>query len=229
MNSLMIGLISILFTLLIYIAAIKLYKHYRYPFTFPLLVATIFIVSLFLIVGIQYETYYIGGQWIERLLGPAVVALAFPLYKQLHMLKSFFVPLIVGVLVGAVTGIISGIILADWLGYDEGIIYSMLPKSVTAPVAMDIAHTLGGIPSLTAVFVMFAGLGGAVLSPYCFRMFRLTNEVAKGVGIGTASHAIGTAKILETSEEAGAASSVAMIVSAVVVSIIGPLLVILLY
>ncbi|WP_088103874.1 LrgB family protein [Halalkalibacter urbisdiaboli] len=227
--SLFLGILFFLLTIFIYIGAKKLYERYHYPCTFPLLIATIVLVSLLLLFNIPYDTYYLGGQWIEQLLGPAVVALAYPLYKQIHMLKQFFFPIIIGVMTGSFIGVFSGIWLAQWFGFEKEVIFSMLPKSVTTPVAMEITQSIGGLPPLTAILVMFAGLGGAVIAPYTFRLFNVTNDLARGIGTGTASHAIGTAKALENGEREGALSSVAMTLSAIFVSIIGPVITFLLY
>ncbi|MBU8905258.1 LrgB family protein [Desertibacillus haloalkaliphilus] len=229
MKEFVIALIAISFTVFIYMAAKKFNQRFPNPFTLPLLVGTAVMVIFFVAFQIDYDTYMIGGQWIEMLLGPAVVALAYPLYKQWEMLKTYFVPIMTGVLIGAVIGVVSGLQLAKWLGVEEEVIYSLVPKSVTTPVAMDVAATLGGAPPLAAIFVMVAGLGGVVLSPYVLRWFKIDHYLGKGIGIGSASHAIGTAKALENGEKEGAASSVAMTLSAIVVSIIGPMLVFLIY
>ncbi|GAE34200.1 LrgB family protein [Halalkalibacter akibai] len=219
----------ILLTILMYLGAKKLYERFPFPFTLPILVSTFCMVIILVLAGIPYETYYSGGRWIELLLGPAVVALAYPLYRQMKMLKEHLYSIIISVSVGAMVGMLSGLLLAMMLGIDKELIFSLIPKSVTTPVAMDVALAIGGIPPLAAVFVMVAGIGGAVLSPYVYKWFKIKNEIGKAIGIGCASHAIGTAKVLENSESQGAASSIAMTISAVIVSIIGPVLVIIFY
>lgn len=203
----------------------KLHKKFPHPFTLPLLVGTIWLIAILMVFQIPYEMYMLGGKWIEYLLGPAVVALAYPLYKQWAMLKKYFFSIISGVVVGAIIGVISGIHLSKFLGIEDTLIYALIPKSVTTPVAMDIAQSLGGAPPLAAIFVMVAGIGGVVFAPYLFKWFKINHFLGKGIGTGSASHAIGTARALENSEQEGAASSVAMTLSAIVVSIIGPMLV----
>ena len=229
MNDFFLALFFISLTVGVYWGARLFYQKYPYPFTLPLVVGTIVMIAILVVFQIPYDTYSIGGEWIEKLLGPAVVALAYPLYKQLSMLKKYFTSIVLGVFVGAIIGIVSGLMLAKWLGVEEMLIYSLVPKSVTTPVAMDVAKTLGGAPPLAAIFVMVAGIGGVVLAPYLFKWFKINHYIGKGIGTGSASHAIGTAKALENSEEEGAASSVAMTLSAIVVSVLGPMLVILLY
>ncbi|WP_096202626.1 LrgB family protein [Bacillus sp. FJAT-45350] len=215
----------ILLTVGVYFGARKFYQKYPNPFTLPILIGTIIMILILVVFKIPYDTYMVGGKWIEMLLGPAVVALAYPLYKQWEMLKKYFFSIIIGVSIGAVIGILSGLQLAKWLGIEEMIIYSLVPKSVTTPVAMDIAQTLGGAPPLAAIFVMVAGIGGVVLGPYMYKWFKIHHFLGKGIGIGSASHAIGTAKALENGEREGAASSIAMTLSAIVVSILGPMIV----
>ncbi|WP_227936546.1 LrgB family protein [Alkalihalobacillus deserti] len=224
-----IGFIAIISTVLIYLGAKVFYQRFPHPFTLPLLIATFIIVVVLLVFDIPYNTYYIGGRWLELLLGPAVVALAYPLYRQLEMLKSHFFPIIASVSIGAVIGIVSGIGLSMVFGIEEALVFSLIPKSVTTPVAMEIASTIGGIPALAAVLVMVAGIGGVVLAPYLYKWLNINSEIGKGIGTGCATHAIGTAKALETSEKEGATSSVSMTLSAIIVSIIGPILVYLFY
>lgn len=223
MINFLIGAAAIIATILIYIAAIKLYRRFPHPLMLPILTGTLTIIASLLVFDISYQTYSIGGQWIDRLLGPAVVALAYPMYKQWETLKTYYFPILAGVASGAIFGVGSGILLAKWANIDPLITYSLTPKSVTTPVAMDIADTIGGAPPLAAVFVMVAGIGGAVVGPFLFKWLRIESSLAKGIGMGTASHAIGTAKAMENSQEEGAVSSVAMTISAVVVSVITPL------
>ncbi|WP_100399924.1 LrgB family protein [Bacillus sp. FJAT-44742] len=229
MNEWWISLIAVAATLGTYRLGISLYRMLPSPFMLPLLSSTFLIVIFLLITDISYDTYMIGGQWIESLLGPAIVALAYPLYKQAEMLKKYFWPIIGGVLLGAFVGILSGIYLARLFGIEEFLLFSLVPKSVTTPVAMEVAASIGGAPPLAAVFVMVAGIGGVVLSGYLFKLCKIDHFLGKGIGLGAASHAIGTAKALENNEKEGAASSIAMTLSAVVVSILAPLIISFLY
>src|SRR5699024_6043524 len=220
-----IGLLAILSTVGIYMLAKKINEKVPSPFTLPILIATIIIILLLLLFHIPYDTYMIGGEWLNQLLGPAVVALAYPLYVQRNIIKQIAMPIFIGVLIGAFVGISTGVLFAKWAGFGELIIYSLSPKSVTTPVAMDIADTLGGAPQLAVIYVMIAGIGGSVLSSVIFKWSRITNYMGRGVGIGSASHAIGTAKAMENSQLEGSISTVAMVLSAIFVSILTPVLV----
>lgn len=221
----LIGAFSLVATILLFCCAKSLYKKFRSPLTLPILTTTIVIVITLLLSDVPYSTYMIGGQWLDQLLGPVVVALGYPLYKQWPILKKYIVPMLIGVLIGSILGISSGVLLAKLLKFDSLIYYSVASKSVTTPVSMDIAETIGGAPPLAAAFVMMAGIGGAVLGPTILRSVRIKNSVAKGIAMGTASHAIGTSRAMENSELEGAVSTVAMTLSAIIVAIITPVLI----
>lgn len=222
MINFIIGMAAIVGTCVAYIFAVHVHKRWNVAITAPVIISTILIIGVLLLFQIPYGTYMIGGDWIDHLLGPTVVALAYPLYKQRNMLKKLFVPLLVGTMVGAIVGISSGVLMARWAGFREQIIYALTPKSVTTPVAMAVTDTLGGVIPLAAVFVMFAGIGGVMIHNFVFRLFRLDHYLGRGVGMGSASHAIGTATLMENSQLEGSVSTVAMVMSAIVVSIIAP-------
>lgn len=211
-------------TIILYLASHKLYQKVNTLFLLPVFITSLIIVIILLIFNIPYETYMIGGTWIDRLLGPAVVALAYPLYQQRKTLQKLKVPILTGVLFGSVVGVVSGVSFAKLLGFDEMITSAISTKSVTTPVAMAIVDSLGGTTTLTAVFVMFAGVGGSIISPYVFKLFRLNGYMGRGVGLGSASHGVGTSVAMESSQLEGSISTIAMIVSAVTVSIITPTL-----
>jgi predicted murein hydrolase (TIGR00659 family) len=228
MANLLTALIAVLATYCIYLFANKIHRKVGYTFTAPVITSAIMIIAVLLTFHIPYETYMIGGKWINELLGPAVVALAYPLYLQRSVLKRFITPILTGTIVGAIIGISSGILLAKLAGFEEVIIYSLTPKSVTTPVAMAIAEMLGGVTTLAAVFVMIAGIGGVLFSSIVNKVFKINHYTGKSVGIGSASHAIGTSKALESSQLEGSISTIAMVISAIIVSIITPGLVALL-
>lgn len=223
----LLGLLAFVGTLVIYAFARGLHMKAARTFTLPVITSTFTILVILLAFRVPYDTYMIGGGWINELLGPAVVALAYPLYKQRDTLKQVAVPVICGTMVGAVVGISSGILMAKWAGFDQLIIYSLAPKSVTTPVAMAVSESLGGVTTLAAVFVMIAGIGGVLMSPFIFKYGRIDHYLGRGVGIGSASHGIGTSKALENSLLEGSISTIAMVVSAVAVSSLTPGLVLL--
>lgn len=228
MSNFSISVAAIFTTLMIYLITRFFYQKYPNPFTLPILTSTLLIILGLLFFDISYDNYLIGAKWIDRFLGPAVVALAYPLYQQRDILRQNIVNILVSVTIGGIIGVSSGLIMGKFLGFDKLIILSLLPKSVTTPVAMDIAHSIGGIPSLAAVMVMVAGMSGAVLGPSLLKWVGVSHSIAKGLGMGSASHAIGTSKAMEINPKEGALSTIAMVLSAIIVSIITPLLVLIL-
>ena len=223
------ALAIVLVTVGIYLLMSMIYRRFRLPVLMPALTATFTVVVILLYFKIPYDTYMIGGKWINQLLGPAVVSLAYPLYRQRHILLRNLPTILGGTLTGLLVGMFSGIFLAEALGFPKLYILSLLPKSITTPVAIQISSHLGGDSSLTSVFVMIAGFTGAIGGPYILKMFRIKDPAGFGIGLGTASHALGTAKALEYGEESVSMSSVAMTVCAIAGSCSAPLVVWLLY
>ncbi|MFD1928191.1 LrgB family protein [Sporosarcina siberiensis] len=224
MQIIMISLSFILLTVVIYYVMNVVYFKFKRDYLLPILTSTIVIILILLIFNIPYETYMLGGKYIDSILGPAIVALAIPLYKQREVLKQNLVPIIAGVTVGVVIGMSSGIVFSKAFGFSTEIILTLLPKSITTPVAIQIVSTIGGVTSLTAVFVMIAGFTGAIVGPTLFKIIKVDTAIGQGIGYGAASHVIGTSKAIEYGEEAGSMSSVAMILCAVVGSVMGPLM-----
>ncbi|WP_010678470.1 LrgB family protein [Bacillus timonensis] len=216
---------SIVGTIAIFMLMTRLYNRFAHPLLVPIATTTFVILIFLLTLSIPYETYMVGGKWIDELLGPAVVALAYPLYRNHESLKQFFIPILIGVFVGSTIGIVTGIYLSKIAAINPEIILSIAPKSVTTPVAMDIASVTGGVPALAAVYVMIAGISGAMFGPLLLKISKVTHFVGIGLGFGTASHGIGTSRALELGTNEGAISSIAMILSAVYTSIMLPVLV----
>jgi predicted murein hydrolase (TIGR00659 family) len=217
----LVSIIIVVLTVGIYLLMNRLYLKYCFAFLLPLLTTTIVIIFLLSVAQLSYETYMIGGEWINQLLGPAVVALAVPLYKQRKTLMKQLVPIVGGVIIGSLVGMISGVLLADILGVSNDLILSIIPKSITTPVAIQVSTAIGGIPSMTIVFVLLAGLTGAVLGPLVFKWFRITSPLGIGMAFGSASHAIGISKAKEFDELTVSISSVSMTLSAILGSSFG--------
>ncbi|RCW62845.1 LrgB family protein [Saliterribacillus persicus] len=225
MSNFLIGTAFLSATVFIFFLTKWIYARFPSPFSLPIFLSTIAIVGFLSISNISYDTYMIGGQWINQLLGPVVVALALPLYRQRKLLLKYMKPIIIGTFMGSAIGILSGFSLVKLFDFNKDIALSVSAKSVTTPVALSITEQLEGIISLAAVFVMIAGIGGAVMGPSLLRLVNLHHPVVRGIGIGTASHAIGTARIMDDSELAGAVSAVSMTISALFVAILAPFLI----
>ncbi|AMO84538.1 Holin-like protein CidB [Solibacillus isronensis B3W22] len=224
----MLHLLLILFiissTVLLFILLNRLYLKVGNPFLLPILTATIITVIILLVFNIPYETYMEGGEWISKMLGPAVVALAFPLYNQRELIFKYKYSIITSIMVAMLAGLISVIALLLLFGASKDFILTSLPKSLTTPVAMQVSDIVGGIPPLTAVMVMVAGFTGAILGPVLFKLFKIDTAISRGVAMGSASHGVGLTKLKEYSEEDLSIGSLSMGLSAVVGAFIIPLI-----
>ncbi|GGH88474.1 putative murein hydrolase (TIGR00659 family) [Pullulanibacillus pueri] len=219
------ALSMILVTVIIYLLMTKLYRKFSFPLLLPILTSTAGIILLLTVLHFNYQAYMQGGHWINHLLGPAVVALAYPLYQEWTLIKKHLIPILCGVGMATLLAVFGMWGAASLLHIKRQLIMTLLPKSVTSPVALDVSQEIGGLPSLTVTFVMIAGITGAIFGPYIYRWLNIDHELGKGIGYGSASHAIGTSKALEDSATTGAVSSIAMILSAILTSIILPVMI----
>lgn len=225
MQQILVAFCMILLTVIVYLLMNKLYKRYSYSFFIPIVTASTLIIVILFMFHIPYKSYMSGGQWISSLLGPSVVALAYPLYKQRHFIKNHVFPIIAGVLTGAISGMVSVGFLAKILGIDHLLVLSIIPKSLTTPVAIEVTRGLGGNASMTIVGVMIAGIFGAIIAPTIFKLLRVNSAIGRGIALGSASHAVGTSKAAEFSELTFSMSSVSMTLCAIIGSILGPIIV----
>lgn len=218
-------LLGLTLTLIAYQAAWWLYQRAnQHPLLNPVLIAVVVLVSILMLTGTDYETYFDGAQFVHFLLGPATVALAIPLYAQWQRLRTMLLPLLVTLAVGSLTAALSAVGIAAALGASRESLMSLAPKSVTTPIAMGIAESLGGLPSLTAVLVIITGIFGAVTARYVFLLMRIEDHAVRGFAIGIASHGIGTARAFQVSEQAGAFAALAMGLNALITALLLPLI-----
>ncbi|MEK4384974.1 LrgB family protein [Solibacillus sp. FSL W7-1464] len=224
MLHLLLTLFIISSTVLLFILLNRLYLKVGHPLLLPILTATCVTVIILLVFNIPYETYMEGGQWISKMLGPAVVALAFPLYNQRELIFKYKYSIITSIVVAMLAGLMSVVSLLFLFGSGRDFILTSLPKSLTTPVAMQVSDIVGGIPPLTAVMVMVAGFTGAILGPVLFKVFKIDTAISRGVAMGSASHGVGLTKLKEYSEEDLSIGSLSMGLSAVVGAFIIPLI-----
>ncbi len=176
----------------------------------PVLLSILTLVTILGVTGTDYQTYFAGAQFVHFMLGPATVALAVPLYRNLPLIRQLWLPILLSIVAGAVLSATSAVLIAKWLGASEQTLISLAPKSVTAPVAMGIAEKVGGLPSLSAALVVLTGVLGAVIGAAVLTAVRVRDDRARGLALGVNSHGIGTARAFQISDLAGAFSALAM-------------------
>jgi predicted murein hydrolase (TIGR00659 family) len=194
-------------------------------FSNPIMLSIFILAAVLLLTHTSYATYFTGAQYIHFLLGPATVALAVPMYANWPAIKRDFVAILISLTAGSIAAAASAMWIARALGASHAVVISLGPKSVTTPIAMGIADGLGGVPALTAVFVLITGIFGTVLCVAVFKLARITDWRAQGLAAGTAAHGMATARMLLLSQTAGAFGGLAIGLNGIITSITLPLLV----
>jgi predicted murein hydrolase (TIGR00659 family) len=213
-------------TLVCYQAAYFIYKRLNFqPLANPVAIAVAMLVTILTLAETNYQTYFDGAQFVHFLLGPATVALAVPLYLYFDRVRKMALPLFVALVVGSATAALSAMGIAWLAGASPETIISLAPKSTTMPIAMGITEKIGGLPSLTAAFVMLTGILGAVFGKSVLRLLKIHDDAIGGFAIGLTSHGIGTARAFQVSEMAGAFAGLAMGLNGLATAVLLPVLV----
>ena len=213
-------LFGIAITIISYTLGLKINRRTGKAIFNPLLIAEILIIAVLIIFKIPFSAYNNGGAIINLFLGPVTAMLAYSIYRERMLVRKHIVAIIAGTVAGSIASIISIILLSHLFGINETLSASLIPKSVTTPIAIAVSASLGGIRSLTVTALLLTGVAGNILAPFMIKLFRVKNRVAQGVAIGTASHVVGTSKALEMGEDIGAISSIALSFSGIVTAII---------
>lgn len=208
----------------VYFGAQKLQKRTGWILLNPILITIAVLIGFIKLTGISYESFEDAGHVIDFWLKPAIVALGVPLYLSLEKIKKEFVAIFASQVLGCVAGILSVVCIAHWLGASQEVVISMAPKSVTTPIAMEVSAASGGIPSLTAAIVVCVGLLGAVAGYSILNLCRVRNPFSQGLSIGTASHAIGTSRVMEKGQMYAAYASLGLILNGVLTALLTPLI-----
>ncbi|MEG6521001.1 LrgB family protein [Desulfotomaculum sp. 1211_IL3151] len=195
------------------------------PLTNVVFLSTTIIILTLVASGLTFEDYTPGKDIMTFLLGPATVALAVPLHKNAQVLKRYLVPILSGIFLGVLSTLLSVAALAKLLGLDPVITLSMLPKSVTVPIAVEITRIVGGDPALTAAFVVATGTGGSMIAFWLLDLFKIQNPICRGLAIGATAHGQGTAIAIQEGELQGAMSGIAMALAAIFTSFLAPFLI----
>lgn len=220
-------LFGVTLTLTVFVLAQQLYRRTGQLWLNPVLVSIVTIIAVLLAAGIPYRDYARGGELVTFLLGPAVVALAVPLYQRRLELWQRKRAILLGILAGSLASILSACGIAWLLGASREVIISIAPKSVTTPIAIGIAERIGGIPALTAPVVVMTGCLGALCGAEFCRLLGIRSPLATGLAVGTAAHGIGTARMLEIDRLGGAVAGLAIGLNGLVTTFLLPLLMLL--
>ena len=190
----------------------------------PLLISIIIVIAFLALSGISYDTYNVGGSMVQFLLTPATIALAVPLYRQTEVLKKNFKAIICAILSGSIACAVTMFALAKAFSLSDEVYFGLASKSVTLAIALGITEELGGIAGVTCVAVVVSGIIGAAFVTVFSKIFKITNPVALGLSVGTASHAIGTSRAIQLGELVGAMGSLAIVIAGVLTVVIAPVM-----
>jgi len=218
-------LFGVMISLVAFEIGILINKKTKQSFFNPLLVAIVVVIVVLKTFHISLDDYNKGGQIISFLLGPATVALAVPLYKNFGLLKKNAISILMGIFIGCIVSITSIVFLSKAFNIDRILGLSLVPKSVTTPIGIEVAKQIGGIPEITVAAIILTGITGAILAPLIGKILKIDDKVAIGVAIGTASHAVGTAKAIEMGEVEGAMGSLSIGVAGLITVVIAPIIV----
>lgn len=217
--------LGIVLSLIAFETGLFIYRKTKFPLFNPLLIAIVIVIAFLATTGTSLETYNKGGAYISIFLGPATVILAVPLFKQIDKLKANIIPILSGIVTGCITALASVYFLGKLFNLKKEIIMSMLPKSITTPIGIELSRQLGGIPALTVAAIVVTGILGAVVGPAICKICGIRDKVAVGVAIGTSAHALGTTKAIELGEVEGAMSGLSIGVAGLVTVIISTVLI----
>ncbi|MCL6598669.1 MAG: LrgB family protein [Alicyclobacillus macrosporangiidus] len=216
--------LSIAATVAVYVFCRRIYRRWPYILLSPMLTSVLVMIGLLVVLRVPYATYMTGGQWLSDLLQPATVAFAVPLYRHRQVLVRHAPAIAAGLTFGSILAVVSSVALAHVAGLPASLARSLAPRSITTPVAMAIAQTMGGNPVLAAVFVLCTGILGVLVGPWLVRVLRLRTPIGRGTLMGMGAHGIGTARAFEMGPQEGTISSLSMVVAALVGVVVIPLL-----
>ncbi|MCU9612880.1 LrgB family protein [Caldibacillus lycopersici] len=207
-------IIFTILTFLIYRFTKKANKKWNFPLLHPLLISPMLIIILIKSLNISTDTYAHASKLLTFMLGPATVAFAIPIYKHFHLVKKYIANIIVSVTAGTLVAIFSSFALAMVLGLNADYIISVLPRSITTPIAIEVSKEIGGLPTLTTIFVIITGIIGGIIGPYEIKWLSIKSPIARGLALGMSAHGVGTSKAMEYGEQEATFSTLAMIFAA---------------
>jgi predicted murein hydrolase (TIGR00659 family) len=206
---------GVVISLIAYMVGVCLKKKFKLGIFNPLLVSIVLTIAVLLVAKIDYDTYNASAKYLSWLLTPATVCLAVPFYEQIELLKQNWKAVILGILSGVLTSLTTVFILSIIMGLDHTEYVTLLPKSITTAIGMGVSEELGGYVTITVAVIVITGVLGNIFAELICKVFRINEPIARGLAIGTASHAIGTAKAMEMGEIEGAMSSLSIAVAGI--------------
>lgn len=219
----MIILFSLL-TVAAFFTALQINKRLKSMLLNTFVLTVLILVGILLAADVPYDTYMKGNAPLNNLLGVSVVALALPLYEQLHQIAARWQAVLLTTLLASVLAMVSGAGTAVLLGANPEIVASVISKSVTTPIAMEVSKHLGGVPAVAAVGVILAGLQGSLFGYLIMKKLRIKNHEAIGLAVGSMSHALGTVSLMEVDQRAGSYSSISLVLCGIISSLLAPLI-----
>ena len=210
-------------TIAFYWVAKRVYTRWPRWWLMPLLVTPVLVAAAVLSLHATYHDYIRGTKWLVLLLGPATVAFAIPIYEQRALIRLHWPVLLVGMIAGSITAIASSWALARLVCLDQALLLSLLPRSISTPFAMEVSGDIGGIPDLTAVFVVITGVAGAVIGDMVLARIPLASALARGALFGIGAHGAGTARAHQIGETEGAVAGLVMVLVGVLNVLAAPL------
>lgn len=212
------------FTLSVYMGSVWLYRRTKFALLHPLLVAIAVLILFLKITGIEYSVFMQQTQIIDFMLGLSVVALGYLLHEQISQIRGNVTSIVTAIVVGSAVGIVSVALIARWMGAEEAIVASLAPKSVTTAIALSVSANSGGIPALTSVVVIIVGIFGGVAGPFILKKIGVESHIARGLAMGAAAHALGTARAMELGAIEGAISGLAIGLMGLATAILVPII-----
>jgi predicted murein hydrolase (TIGR00659 family) len=205
-----------------FLLGIYLYRKTKISLIQPLIISMIIIIPFLKMMGVDYQTFYENTRVLNFMLGPSVVALGYALYEQIEHIKGNVVSILTAVFVGSIVGIVTVVLIAKVFGADKMLMASLAPKSVTTPIAMSLAKDNGGVPALAAAFVAICGIFGGLVGPVVLRKIGVKSKIAQGLAMGSAAHALGTARAMEIGAIEGAISGLAIGIMGIMTALLIP-------
>lgn len=219
MNSPLFGILS---SLLGFMIGTYIYRRTSMAVFNPILICIILLIAVLKKFNISLETYNQGGKFISFFLAPATIVLAVPLYRQKKLLVENIIPILTGILSGVITSVCMILFLGSLLNIEKTLVLSLVPKSITTPLGIALTQNIGGMESITIVAIIITGILGAIISPVLLKILKIQSPIAKGIGIGTSAHAVGTSKAVEMGETEGAMSGMSIGLAGLITVLLAP-------